>query len=118
MNENSHASILTYFLLVLIGLSGSVGEILLYKGVKSVNSLWLLAAGGLWFVSLMLMGLLFKMEHFSFGAVVVLATIIHLTVAVLWGLLFTGNRISPLELAGLILAVIAVILLEVGRAAS
>ncbi len=118
MNENSHASILTYLLLVLIGLTSSVGEILLYKGVKSASSIWLLAAAALWFVSLTLLGLLFKMEHFSFGAVVVLATIIHLTVAVLWGLFFTGNRISLFELAGLILAVVAVILLEAGRATS
>ncbi|MBP6824393.1 MAG: hypothetical protein KA368_22805 [Acidobacteria bacterium] len=115
MNENSHTTILTYLLLVLIGLTSSVGEILLYKGVKSANSFGLLAAAALWFVSLMLLGLLFKMEHFSFGAVVVLATIIHLTVAVLWGLFFAGNRVSLLELTGLILAVVAVIFLEAGR---
>lgn len=118
MNENIHASILTYVLLVLIGLTSSVGEILLYKGLKSANSFGLLVAAALWFTSLMLLGLLFKMERFSFGAVVVLATVIHLTVALLWGLFFTGNRISSLELAGLVLAVIAVFLLEAGRATS
>jgi len=117
MNVNNNLATV-YALLILIGLTSSIGEILLYQGVKSMHSFWLLATAALWFASLTLLGFLFKMEHFSFGAVVVLATIIHLVIGVLWGIFFTGNKISSLELAGLILAVVAVILLEAGRATS
>ena len=118
MAGNNIAPILTYLLLVLIGLTSGVGEILLYKGVKPLQPLLLLAAGGLWCVSLTLFGVLLRIEHFSFGAAVILATIVHLAIAIGWGLLFTGNKVSSLELAGLILAIIAVILLEAGRASS
>ena len=58
------------------------------------------------------------MEHFSFSAIVVLATIIHLVIGLVWGLGFTESKIKNMEMAGLMLAVIAVILLEVGRAKS
>lgn len=114
MNEGK--DYLNYALLVLIGLTSSVSEILLYRWVKSATPLWLLFAGGLWLSSLMLLGLLFKAEHFSFGAVVVLATLVHLVIGIGWGLLFSGYKLSSLELTGLLFAALAVVLLEVGRA--
>ena len=80
--------------------------------------MWLLAAYVLWAISLTLLGFLFRMEHFSFSAIVVLATIIHLVIGLVWGLGFTESKIKNMEMAGLMLAVIAVILLEVGRAKS
>ena len=101
---------------MLIGLSSSVAEILLYRWAKSQHNLGLLAAYVLWAISLTLLGFLFSMEHFSFSAVVVVATMIHLAIGLVWGLGFTESKISTMEIAGLMLAVIAVILLEVGRA--
>ncbi len=105
----------TYLLLVLIGLSSSVSEILLFKGVKAAQPILLAAAFAVWIASLSLMGLLFRAQHFSFSAIVVLATLVHLIVALLWGVAFADAKLSSLEIAGLIFAIIAVVLLEAGK---
>jgi drug/metabolite transporter (DMT)-like permease len=116
MPSINYASMMTYVLLVLIGLTSSASEILLFKGVKAAQPLWLMAAFALWIASLSLMGLLFRAQHFSFSAVVVLATLVHLLVALLWGVAFADAKLSPLEIAGLLLALFAILLLEAGRA--
>jgi multidrug transporter EmrE-like cation transporter len=117
MNLNGNNLLAVYALLIMIGLTSGAGDIMLYKWARSSQSGWLMGSYASWFSSVALLGLLFRMEHFSFGAAVVLATMIHLAIGVFWGFLFTGSKISTLELAGLILAIIAVIMLEVGRSA-
>ena len=111
MNPNAT----TYLLLILIGLTSSVSEILLFKGVKAAQPILLAAAFAVWIASLSLMGLLFRAQHFSFSAIVVLATLVHLIVALLWGVAFADAKLSSLEIAGLIFAIIAVVLLEAGK---
>lgn len=104
-----------YGLLILIGLTSGAGDVLLYKWAKARGPIWLLVAYGVWIISITLYGLLFRLEHFSFGAAVLLATVIHLVVSLLWGFIFTQSRLSSMEIAGMLLALIAVILLEFGR---
>lgn len=88
----------------------------LYKWAKATHGGWLLAAYAVWSVSIASLGLLFKLDHFSFGAAVVLATVIHLAIGVCWSLLMTDAKVTTLEIIGLIFAAIAVVLLELGRA--
>lgn len=107
-----------YGLLVMIGISSGAGDILLYKWAKSRNPVWLMLSYTVWLISLTLLGFFLRAEHFSFGAAILLATIIHLVVSLCWGYFFTDSRIHSLELAGLILAIIAVILMELGRTQS
>ncbi|MGE0882454.1 MAG: hypothetical protein AB7P14_02815 [Blastocatellales bacterium] len=116
MSLNNNNLTLVYGLLVLIGISSGVGDILLYKWAKAAHGGWLLAAYAVWSVSIASLGLLFKLDHFSFGAAVVLATVIHLAIGVCWSLLMTDAKVTTLEIIGLIFAAIAVILLELGRA--
>jgi len=118
MIRNGYSVPTVYGLLLLIGVTSGVGDILLYQWAKSRGTVWLLMAYTVWIFSLTLYGFLFRTEHFSFGAAVVLATVIHLVISVLWGLFFTESKLSTIEMAGLILAIIAVILLEVGRSKS
>lgn len=115
MNQPILSATIIYGLLVLIGVASGVGDILLYKWARSSQPIWLLAASSAWFGSLLLCGFLFKLEHFSFGAVVVLATMIHLGIGVLWGFFCAGTSLSRMEMLGLLLAIIAIVLLEVGR---
>ncbi|MGE0103367.1 MAG: hypothetical protein AB7H86_14155 [Blastocatellales bacterium] len=115
MSFNSNNLPIVYSLLILIGITSGIGDILLYKWAKAAHNGWLLAAYAVWSVSIASLGLLFKMDHFSFGAAVVLATVIHLAIGVIWSLLMTDAKITMLEAMGLIFAVIAVVLLEAGR---
>ncbi|MDX2041331.1 MAG: hypothetical protein SF097_08780 [Acidobacteriota bacterium] len=116
MNPNNNNLAVVYALLILIGLTSGVGDILLYKWAKAAHFGWLLAAYAVWSVSIASLGLLFKLDHFSFGAAVVLATVIHLAIGVCWSLMMTSAKVTTLEIIGLIFAAIAVVLLEMGRA--
>jgi len=116
MVSSQHNPALVYALLVMIGITSGVGDILLYKWAKASHAGWLLAAYAVWSISIASLGLLFKLDHFSFGAAVVLATVIHLVISVFWSLLITSARVTALEALGLIFAAIAIVLLEVGRA--
>lgn len=113
LNQNNPA--LVYGLLILIGITSGVGDILLYKWAKASHVGWMLMAYLVWSISIASLGMLFKLDHFSFGAAVMLATVIHLAIGVCWSLLMTNAKVSTLEIAGLIFAAIAVFLLEAGR---
>jgi hypothetical protein len=116
MSLNNNNLAVVYALLIWIGITGGIGDILLYKWAKAAHFGWLLAAYAVWAICIASLGLLFKLNHFSFGAAVVLATVIHLAIGVCWSLLMTGAKVTTLEIIGLIFAAIAVVLLEMGRA--
>lgn len=115
MSTNKYSLPVIYGLLLIVGITGGIGDILLYKWAKTHSIFWLAMAYGVWLCSLTLLGLFLRIEHFTFSAALVLATMIHLIVGLLWSFFFTEATLSSIELAGLILGIIAVILLEVGR---
>lgn len=115
MNFYNHKLASVYVLIILVGLTGGAGDILLYKWAKTSQLNWLLASYVAWFCCVTLFGLLFRMEHFSFGAAVVMATVVHLVLDVCWGLVTAQARVSSLEVLGLVFGLIAIVLLEVGR---
>lgn len=115
MNGKGFSLLTIYALFILNGVTSGIGDILIYRWAKTSQLSWLLAAYLVWFGSLLLLGFLFRMEHFSFGAAVLLATLIHLGMSLGWSWLFTDYQFSRLELVGLLLATLAVICLELGR---
>lgn len=116
MPENNYSLPVIYGLLLIIGIISGLGDILLYKWAQLHSASWLVAAYGVWLVSLTLLGLFLRLEHFTFGAAIVIATIVHLTVGLCWSFCCTGASLGRMEVLGLLLAIIAVILLEIGRA--
>jgi len=116
MNQDSYSLVVIYGLLVIIGGVGGIGDVLLYKWAKSQNIVWLIFSYFAWLFSLTLLGFFLRLEHLTFGATIVLATAIHLVVGLVWSFCFVGNKPSRLEMAGIVLAVAAVILMEMGRA--
>ncbi len=109
------SSFYVYSLLVLIGLTGGIGDIFLYKWAGSRQVGWLLGAYLFWWCCLTSLGVLFRLEYFTFGAAIILATVIHLFISLLWALLFTEGTLNRIEMVGIVFGVIAIVLLEIGR---
>jgi drug/metabolite transporter superfamily protein YnfA len=109
------SSPLIYLFVAIIGIIGGVGDVLLYKWAKLDQLFWLMAACGVWLVYIVLFGLFLRLEYFSFSIAVVVATVIHLLLSLLWGFFFTDVKLNRIEWAGLILGILAVVLLEIGH---
>ena len=118
MNGKSYNVALVYALFVLNGVASGVGDILLYRWAKTAQPWWLWLALFVWLSTLLLFGYLLRLEHFSFGAAVLLATLIHLGVSLCWSWFFTAYELSGWEKAGILLALVAVMMLELGRSTS
>lgn len=118
MFSGNPAPLAVYGFLALIGLIGGVGDILIYKWAKLHHPFWLLLASTIWLVYIILFGLFLRLEHFSFAIAIVVATVIHLLMSLIWGIFFTDAKLNRIELAGLILGIVAVVLLEIGHTLS
>ncbi len=107
---------LTYGLLLVIGISGGLGDIWIYKWAKSGEFGWFLIASVVWLLSLILFAFLLKWDNRSFSAAFILSSISHVVLVLVCDLMYFGGRLSRLEWAGIGMAVVAICLLELGRA--
>lgn len=104
-----------YALLVGSAVLGCFGDILIFQWAKGQNC-WGLAGGiGLWCVSLLLMGYLFRQSTLPFSAAIVLLVVIHLLIDVVWDVAVFGSRLSFWQWLGVALACGAVLLLQFGK---
>lgn len=112
---NNYPAMLWYLLLLLVGLSGGAGDILLYQWAKSSRAGWLVAALASWLVSVLLFGLLLKYGGRGLSVSFAMAAVLHIAMVLTWDFWFVGSRLNRLELAGLALAVVAVVVIEIGH---
>jgi hypothetical protein len=104
-----------YGLLIVVGLVGGLGDILLLKWARSQLIGWLVAAAVVWACALALLGHFLRWEHFTFGTAIVVATVVHVALDVGFDAVFNEVRLNRTEWLGLVLALVAVVLLEAGR---
>ncbi|MFM7316790.1 MAG: hypothetical protein ACKO5E_07560 [bacterium] len=104
-----------YSLLVASGLTGGLGDIWIYNWAKSGKPHWLFLAGFVWLASLFLFGLLLKWDSRTFSAAFMLCTVMHVVLVIICDILYFGGRLNRLEWAGMVVAAIAVVMLEIGR---
>ncbi|MFO0878149.1 MAG: hypothetical protein U0840_12435 [Gemmataceae bacterium] len=109
---------LVYGLLILIGITGALGDIWVYAWFRTGQLLWLILASTACLASLFLFGLLLWWDIRTFSAVFILSSVLH-SVAVLWcDWAYFGGRPNRLEWFGIILSFVVVLLLELGRDSS
>jgi len=113
--NNSLSPLIAYVLLVASGITGGLGDIWIYNWAKSGKTYWLILAGIVWVASLYLFGLLLKWDTRTFSAAFMLCTVMHVVLVIFCDLLYFGGRLNRLECAGMVVAAIAVIMLEMGR---
>ena len=106
---------LGYLLLLLIGITGGLGDIWIYLWARSDRPVWLLLASVVWLISLVLFGLFLRFDSRGLGTAFMLSSVLHIGLVIAFDQLFTSARMNRLEWAGLFLAVLAVLLLELGH---
>lgn len=112
----SNPVVTTYLMLILVGVAGAVGDILVSRWAKTDGIGWLLGSWLFWIASVTLFGYFLKSDRFAFStAISFIAFAAHGVVSLLFDFLFLQTRLSREEWLGIALAIIAVLVLEVGR---
>jgi multidrug transporter EmrE-like cation transporter len=106
---------IAYAILLAIGITGGLGDVWIFKWAKSGQTVWLVAACVVWLASLLLFGLLLKLDTRTFSAAFMLSTVFHVVLVIVCDLVFFGGRLTPTEWVGMALAAAAVVVLELGR---
>lgn len=104
-----------YGLLVAIGLTGALGDLWIYKWAVSDKAIWLVCASVVWLASLILFGVMIRLDSRSFSAAFMLVSLFHAVVVVVCDLSFFGGRLNRVEWLGLLLALVSVLVLEFGK---
>ena len=104
-----------YVLLVVIGVFGGLADVWVYKWAKADRAIWLAAACGAHAAGMLLFGLLLRWDTRAFCTVFMLSSVVHVVIVVGADALFFNGRLTLTEWAGMALAAVAVIVLEVGR---
>lgn len=104
-----------YLLLASSAVLSGFGDIHIFHWAKGRGWPWMASGVGLWAVSLVLMGVLFRYGSLSFSVAIVLLVVLHLLIDIAWDVAVLGYRLSGPEWAGVALAVAVVVLLQSGR---
>jgi hypothetical protein len=108
-------SIIVYAILALVGVLGAVSDLILNQWARTGRVAWLLAAYGAWVGVATLLGLILRLNYFSFSGAVVLFLLANTAGAIVIDRQFLGRRLGVWEWAGIGLAVIAMTMMEIGR---
>ena len=101
-----------YGMLLLIGLTGAVGDIWLYRWAQSNRPLWFVSGLASWLISLILFALLMRSKPRSLSVTFVLIAVVHTAVVLGWDHFSEGTQLSRNEIAGALLAIAGVLLIE------
>jgi len=115
MQGSTGHPLLIYGLLAAIGLTGALGDLWIYKWAVSDKTVWLVWASVVWLASLILFGVMLRLDSRSFSAAFMLVSLFHAVVVVACDLAFYGGRLNRVEWLGLLLAMVSVLVLEFGK---
>lgn len=111
-------SVAVYGVLILVGLVGAVGDAAVNQWARSHKVGWWLVSCLIWIGAATLFGIVLRWGYFSFGISVVLALLVHAAMVLLLDRMYYGVRLASIQWAGILCAVVAFCLLEIGRQAS
>ncbi len=107
--------IAVYGLLVLVGITGALGDIAVNQWAKSWQFNWWLVSCAIWIITATIFGVILHKGYFNFGVAVVLALLVHSGLVLLWDALWEKAHLSSLQWLGVIFALLAFCFLEVGK---
>jgi hypothetical protein len=112
---NNPSRIAVYSVVLLLGILGAISDLILNCWAKNQRLSWLLAAYGAWLVVATLLGILLRWGYFNFGSAVVLFVLVNCAVVLLIDYKYFLTRLSVWSCAGIVLAIAAVVCMEIGR---
>lgn len=105
-----------YGLLVGVGLLGAISDAVLNRWAKVGGIGWLVASYAAWCVVATVLGVMYRAKHFSFGAATAIFLLANVVFAVGMDYLLFEGKITKTQWAGIGLAALALVVLELGKA--
>lgn len=106
---------MVWLLIVAVVLSGVAGDILMNQWAKTQLFLWWALSVPVWVLTATVFGLVLREQYYSFGVVVVIILLFHSGLVLAWDTFVENVTLAPMQWVGVVAAVIAITLIEVGR---
>lgn len=107
-----------YGVLVIVGLVGAVGDATVNQWVRSGRVLWWFVSCAIWIAAATLFGFVLWRRHFAFSIAVILALLVHSAAVLVIDRVCYSTKLTGLQWLGIVLAVVANCLMEIGKQAS
>lgn len=104
-----------YGLLVIVGFIGALGDATINEWARTSRLWWWLVSIPIWIAAATLFGYVLHWQYFNFSLAVVVALLVHSGAVLLFDRTILGARFSALQWVGVVLALLALVLLELGR---
>lgn len=101
-----------------LGLLGAISDATLNQWAQSNRGAWLVLSYGLWIAVATLFGLILRAEHLSFGTAVIVFLTVNSAFALALDILVFGGSLNARQGLGVLMAVGAMAMLELGRSGS
>jgi hypothetical protein len=98
-----------------MGLVGATGDILINRWAATGSFRWWLAAAPFWLGMMSLLGYTLRGSLAQFSVTVVIALIVNILFVLLWDTIIMKTQMPAIQLVGIVVAVAAMILIELGR---
>ncbi|HEY4506495.1 MAG TPA: hypothetical protein VJJ24_03555 [Candidatus Paceibacterota bacterium] len=102
-------------LAVLMGVVGATGDILVNRWAATGSFRWWLMAAPFWLGMMSLLGYTLRANLAQFSVVVVIALLVNILIVLLWDTVIMKTQLLSLQLAGIVVAIVAMVLIELGR---
>jgi drug/metabolite transporter superfamily protein YnfA len=104
-----------FLYIILVAIFGVAGDILINQWARTELVKWWLLSVPVWVVAATVFGIILRQGHYSFGTMVVVILLLHSCIALTWDALVEGAVLTPMQWVGVGVAIVAIILIEVGR---
>jgi hypothetical protein len=101
---------------VISALGGAFGDIWLYRWARGYRFLDLVFGMALWLLGLAIFAALLRWGGRGLGVTFVFAAVVHIAVVLAYDYLRVGTRWTSAELVGIVLAVIGLVIVDLGAA--
>lgn len=106
-----------YGVLVLVGLVGAIGDATVNQWARTSRTWWWVLSCVIWILAATLFGYVLRWRYFTFSIAVVLALLVHSAMVIFLDRMYYGVRLAAIQWVGIICAIAAFCLLEIGRQA-
>ena len=104
-----------FLMVVAVAMLGGVGDVLVNQWAKTQLVQWWLWSIPVWVLTATVFGVALREKRYSFGITVVVILLLHSGLVLAWDALVERASLAPTQWAGVAAAMVAIVLMEVGR---
>jgi len=104
-----------FLMVLMVAILGVVGDLLINQWAKTNQIHWLAWSVPVWVVLATIFGLLLRQKHYTLGIAVLVILLLHSGFILIWDVVVEGSVLTPTQWAGVVAAMIAIVLMEIGK---